>query len=84
MPLHAPYNRLIKSNIADVANSSGTPYAGSVTAALFLERFVEIGCPWLHFDIMAWNPRPRPGHPQGGEAMALRAVFDYLESRFRA
>ena len=84
MPLYKPYNRLIKSRIADIVNSSGTPYAGSVTAALFLARFVETGIPWAHFDIMAWNPRARPGHPEGGEAMALRAVFDYLESRFRS
>ena len=82
MPLHAPYQRLLKSHIADVANASGTPYAGAVTAALFLERFVETGFPWVHFDIMAFNTRPRPGRPEGAEAMAVRAVFGYLPERF--
>jgi len=82
MPLHAPYRKLLESQVADLANASGTPYAGAITAALFLESFVTGGVPWAHFDVMAWNPRPRPGHPEGGEAMGVRAVFDDLESRF--
>jgi len=84
LPLYQPYNTLIESKVADIANSSGTPYAGAITAALFLERFVDTGIPWTHFDIMAWNTRARPAHPEGGEAMAIRAVFAWLESRFRA
>ena len=52
------------------------------TAALFLESFVD-DTPWVHFDLMAWNTTKRPGRPEGGEAMGLRAVFDYLQQRFR-
>lgn len=82
MPLHAAYNYMLDSKIADVVNCAPTPYAGAVTAALFLQRFVG-DVPWMHFDIMAYNIRNRPGRPEGGEAMALRAVYDYLERRYR-
>jgi leucyl aminopeptidase len=82
MPLYRPYAKLIESKVADIANSGGTPHAGAITAALFLERFVPEHVAWAHFDIMAWNPRERPGRPEGGEAMALRAVFAYLQSRY--
>jgi leucyl aminopeptidase len=82
MPLHQPYGKLFESRVADVANSGATGYAGAITAALFLERFVPDACPWAHFDIMAWNDRARPGRPEGGEAMGVRAVFGYLRERF--
>ncbi|MEM7097264.1 MAG: leucyl aminopeptidase family protein [Pseudomonadota bacterium] len=78
MPLHSGYEHMIDSKIADMVNSAASPYAGSVTAALYLQRFVE-DCIWTHFDIMAFNTRNRPGHPEGGEAMALRTVFTFLE-----
>jgi leucyl aminopeptidase len=81
MPLHSAYNYKLESKVADVVNSATTPYAGAVTAALFLERFVD-EVPWVHFDIMAFNIRSRPGRPEGGEAMGTRAVFRYLEERF--
>jgi leucyl aminopeptidase len=81
MPLHRAYNYKLDSNVADLVNSAATPFAGAVTAALFLERFVG-DVPWVHFDIMAMNTRARPGRPEGGEAMAIRAVFEYLEQRF--
>jgi len=82
LPLHRPYRELIDSPIADIANSSGAPYGGAITAALFLQDFVPDTTPWVHFDLMAWNLRPRPGRPEGGEAMALRALLDYLRKRF--
>ena len=81
MPLHAPYRNLLDSEIADVVNAPASPQGGAITAALFLERFVG-DTPWVHFDIMAWNQRARPGHPVGGEAMGLRAVYGYLEERY--
>lgn len=81
MPLHRAYNYKLDSNVADLVNSAATPFAGAVTAALFLDRFVG-DVPWVHFDIMAMNTRSRPGRPEGGEAMAIRAVFHYLEQRF--
>lgn len=82
MPLHQPYRYLLDSKVADTLNSAPSPYAGAVTAALFLEKFVH-GTPWVHFDLMAFNIRNRPGRPEGGEAMAMRAVFAYLEERYR-
>ena len=81
MPLHAPYRALLDSKVADVVNAAASPYGGAITAALFLERFVD-DVPWVHFDIMAWNQRARPARPEGGEAMGLRAVYGYLEGRF--
>ena len=81
MPLHGPYSHMLNSKVADLVNSAASPYAGSVTAALFLKRFVG-SSDWLHFDIMAFNTRKRPGHPEGGEAMGLRAVLHYLEQKY--
>lgn len=81
LPLHAPYGYLLKSNVADTVNSASVPYGGAITAALFLEKFVG-GIPWAHFDIMAFNIRARPGRPEGGEAMGIRAAFHYLKERF--
>lgn len=82
LPLHRPYRELIDSPIADIANSGGGPYGGAITAALFLQDFVPDETPWVHFDLMAWNLRSRPGRPEGGEAMALRALLDYLTRRY--
>ena len=82
MPLHQPYRKMLDSRVADVANSSGLPYAGAITAALFLEAFVTPGTPWAHFDLMAWNLSTGPGRPEGGEAMGLRAVYAHLANRF--
>ncbi len=81
MPLHQAYSYLLDSKVADTLNSAPSPYAGAVTAALFLEKFVQ-NTAWVHFDLMAFNIRNRPGRPEGGEAMALRAVFAYLDERF--
>ena len=75
MPLHAPYRPLLDSPVADLNNISDGPYAGAITAALFLAAFVDPDTPWVHLDIMAWNLRAQPGRPQGGEAMGLRAVY---------
>jgi len=83
MPLHAPYRELIESKVADIMNGTSQPYGGAITAALFLQEFVPDEIPWAHFDIMAWATRARPARPVGGEAMALRAVFEFLERRYR-
>lgn len=83
LPLFGLYREFLNSNIADINNNSTEPYAGAITAALFLKEFVPDDIPWVHFDMMAWNLRPRPGRPQGGEAMTLRALFSYLEERFK-
>ncbi len=82
MPLYQPYRKLIKSPIADLNNTGKTSLGGCITAALFLEHFVEAEIPWVHIDTFAWNQAGSPGRPQGGEAMGLRAVFRYLQSRY--
>jgi leucyl aminopeptidase len=81
MPLHKGYDYMLNSKVADLVNSAATPYAGAVSAALFLKRFID-DTPWVHFDVMAFNTRNRPARPEGGEAMALRAVYQYLEKRY--
>ena len=81
MPLHAPYQSMLKSSIADTVNSAASPYAGAITAALFLQKFTA-DLPWIHFDLNAFNVRSRPGRPEGGEAMGLRAIYAYLDGRF--
>ena len=78
MPLFAAYEDLLNSNIADLANSSNSPYAGAIIAGLFLQRFVNKSTPWVHFDVMAWNTSTKPGKPEGGEAMGLLTVAEYL------
>ena len=82
LPLWAPYGKQIEGKTADLTNAPEGSYAGAITAALFLERFVEPSIPWIHLDLMAWNTSSRPGRPEGGEAMGLRAVFALLEDRF--
>ncbi len=83
MPLWRPYLRYLTSGIADLANA-GSRMAGAVTAALYLERFVPDGTPWGHLDTYAWNDSSRPGHPQGGEALGLRAAYALLKARWVA
>ncbi|MDB2386972.1 leucyl aminopeptidase family protein [Shewanella sp.] len=82
MPLHKPYFDLTGSDIADLANCGKTPFGGAITAALYLEAFVDKQISWSHFDVMAWNNRKLPGRPVGGEAFGIRAVFDYLQRRY--
>ena len=82
MPLWDPYDEMLKSDIADLANASGSPMAGCITAAMFLKRFVPDSIPWAHFDTYAWRETAKPGRPKGGEALGLRAVFVHLEQQF--
>jgi len=82
LPLWTPYEDGLKSKIADLNNVSPGGFAGSITAALFLGRFVEKAKTWMHADIFAWVPAARPGQPEGGEAQAIRALYHYLKGRF--
>jgi leucyl aminopeptidase len=82
MPLWPPYDSLLESKVADLNNAPGGPFAGSVTAALFLKRFVSGALSWAHFDIYAWNPKPRAHGPIGGEIQAARALFSLLCARW--
>ena len=69
---------MLSSPIATLKNAGGG-FAGSVTAALFLERFVK-NTPWMHFDTYGWNPTSRPGHPNGGDTYGVRAVYHWLKA----
>jgi leucyl aminopeptidase len=82
MPLWAPYESMLASKIADVNHVSQGAYAGSITAALFLKRFVREAKAWVHLDIFAWAPEPRPGRPAGGTDQGIRAVYGVLKSRY--
>ncbi len=83
MPLWRPYDAMIDGMVGDVSNSgTGAGMAGSITAALFLRRFVEKAKSWVHFDVYAWNPKARADGPAGGEIQAARAMFDLLCQRY--
>lgn len=80
--LWKPYDGWLDSKIADVNHVSDGPFAGSITAALFLARFIDKSKAWVHFDVYGWAPKPRPGRPVGGEAQAIRALYHLLKTRF--
>jgi leucyl aminopeptidase len=82
MPLWEPYGEMLKSDIADVANASGSTMAGCITAAMFLKKFVPEDIAWAHLDTFAWRDTPKPGRPKGGDALGLRTVFAALEQQF--
>ena len=82
LPLWNPYRRLLDSKVADINNVSEGGMGGAITAALYLQEFVDDATPWAHFDISAWNASERHGRPVGGEAQGLRAVFEMIEKRF--
>jgi leucyl aminopeptidase len=82
MPLWDGYDEMLKSDIADIANSSGSSMAGCITAALFLRRFVPEAIAWAHLDTFAWRPAGKPGRPKGGDALGLRAVYSLLAQRY--
>ncbi|MCJ7422022.1 leucyl aminopeptidase family protein [Sphingomicrobium astaxanthinifaciens] len=81
MPLWEGYDEMLASGIADLSNSAQGSFAGCITAALFLKRFIP-DCDWVHFDTFGWRPTAKPGRPKGGEAYGLRATFAYLEERY--
>jgi leucyl aminopeptidase len=82
LPLWAPYESMIGSKIADVNNAGQGGFAGSITAALFLQRFVKQTKAWAHLDIFGWAPEARPGRPFGGTDQGIRAVYGMLKQRY--
>ncbi|MFZ2995118.1 leucyl aminopeptidase family protein [Sphingobium sp.] len=82
LPLWDGYADMLKSDIADINNAGEGGFAGAITAALFLKRFVPDDTPWLHLDTFAWRPASKPGRPKGGEALGLRAAFRLLQQRY--
>lgn len=82
LPLHRPYRRLLDSKVANLSNVSNGPYAGAITAALFLQEFVTKTHNWMHIDTMAFNIDSQPGRPYGGEVFGLRALVEHLSRRY--
>ena len=82
LPLWRPYDSWIDGKVGEINNIASGPFAGSIVAALFLQRFVGQTKAWAHFDIFGWTPAAKPGHPEGGEAQTARLLYDFLEKRF--
>jgi leucyl aminopeptidase len=82
LPLWKQYEEMLASDVADIGNAADAPFAGSVTAALFLQKFVPEGIAWAHFDTFAWRPSAKPGRPKGGDALGLRAAWAMLKERY--
>jgi leucyl aminopeptidase len=82
LPLHKPYASLLDSKVADLNNVSGGPFAGAITAALFLRRFAPGTRAHVHFDLYGWNPSTKPGRPEGGEVQTARLVHALLSQRY--
>jgi leucyl aminopeptidase len=84
LPLWGNYDAMLSSKIADVNHVSSGGFAGSITAALFLKRFVRNAAAWVHLDIFAWAPEARAGRPFGGTDQGIRSVYGVLKSRYPA
>jgi leucyl aminopeptidase len=81
LPLWEPYDSQLDGKASDLVNVSSGPHAGSITAALFLRRFVVAPERWAHFDLFAWNASTKPGRPEGGEIQTARLLYDLIEER---
>ncbi|MEJ8570850.1 leucyl aminopeptidase family protein [Microbaculum marinum] len=84
LPLWQPYEKMLESKAADINNAGSGPFAGAITAGLFLARFVEKSTSWAHFDAYCWNRSSAPGRPEGGEAQAIRALYALIRNRYAA
>ncbi len=84
MPLWDRYNSAIKGKVGDISNTGNMPFAGAITAALFLNHFVEKTKNWIHVDLYGWTPSARPGRPEGGDVQGVRALFNLIAARYGA
>jgi leucyl aminopeptidase len=82
LPLWPPYDSWLDSKVADINNAPSGGFAGSITCALFLQRFVTDARSWLHVDIYGWTPSAKPARPEGGECQAARAIYKLLSERY--
>jgi len=82
LPLWPAYDSWLDSKVADINNAPSGGFAGSITCALFLQRFVEDATRWLHVDIYGWTPSAKPARPEGGECQAARAIYKLLSQRY--
>ncbi len=78
LPLHKPYAKQLNTPMADLSSTGKSSYGSAIVAALFLEHFINHDTPWIHIDLMAYNLSSSPGRPEGGEAMALRAAYEFI------
>ncbi|MBI1216472.1 MAG: leucyl aminopeptidase family protein [Alphaproteobacteria bacterium] len=81
LPLWQPYHDMLRSKVADTNNVGGS-FGGAITAALFLQKFVDADIPWVHIDTYGWMPSAKPGRPEGGEALGMRAVYEMLAKTY--
>jgi leucyl aminopeptidase len=81
LPLWRPYESMLDSKTADINNVGGS-FAGSITAALFMSRFVTAAKAWAHFDVYGWTPSDKPARPYGGECQVARALYAVLKERY--
>ena len=81
MPLWSPYKSMIQSKVADLNNATTSSHAGAITAALYLQEFVDKSIPWAHIDFIGWNISNKPGKPEGGEALGLKTIFEYVKQK---
>ena len=84
LPLWHPYDATLDGKVGDVNNIGSSPFAGSITAALFLQRFVDPAQTWAHFDVFNWVPAAKPGRPEGAEVQVARLLHDFLSLRYPA
>ena len=84
LPFWDAYEEMIQPGIADLDNAPKGGFAGSITAALFLRRFVTETPRYMHFDIYGWTPSAKPGRPKGGAGQGIRALFDALPGMLNA
>src|SRR3569623_182821 len=82
LPLWQPYDAWLDSKVADINNAPSGGFAGSITCALFMQRFVSAGTRWLHADIYGWTPSAKPARPEGGECQGARAFYKLLSERY--
>ena len=82
LPLWDGYDEMLKSDVADMVNSPEGGFAGAITAALFLRRFVPDTIAWAHVDTFAWRPAAKAGRPKGGDALGMRAAWEVLKARY--
>ena len=82
LPLWPAYDSWLDSKVANINNAPSGGFAGSITCALFLQRFVEAAKSWVHVDIFGWTPSAKPGRPEGGECQAARAIYRLLSDRY--
>ena len=79
LPLWKNYESQLESHHADIKNIGNSSFGGAITAALFLQKFVNSDIPWIHIDLMAWNLNSKISTYYGGEAMGIRALFKLIE-----